>query len=49
LHNKPKPTTIGTCGVYMTDIWKERLRSYMGRTHERAETKYEARLKQDLS
>lgn len=26
-------------GVYVADIWKERLRSYLGRSHGRAETK----------
>jgi hypothetical protein len=36
-------------GVNVADIWKERLRSYLGRSHGRVETEYEARLKQDLS
>jgi hypothetical protein len=36
-------------GVNVADIWKERLRSYLGRSHERMETEYEIRLKQDLS
>ena len=31
--------------VYVADIWKERLRSYLGRSHGRVETGYEARLK----
>ena len=36
-------------GVNVADIWKERLRSYLGRSHGRMETEYETRLKQDLS
>ena len=35
-------------GVNVADIWKERLRSYLGRSHGRVETEYETRLKQDL-
>ena len=27
-----------TYGVYVADIWKERLRSYLGRSHGRVET-----------
>jgi hypothetical protein len=37
------------CGVNVADIWKERLRSYLGRSHGHVETEYEAWLKQDLS
>ena len=36
-------------GVNVADRWKERMRSYLGRSHGRVETEYEARLKQDLS
>ena len=36
-------------GVNVADRWKERLRSYLGRSHGRVETEYETRLKQDLS
>jgi hypothetical protein len=43
------PKLSGTYGVNGADKWKERLRSYLGRSHGRAETEYEARLKQDLS
>jgi hypothetical protein len=35
--------------VNVADIWKERLRSYLGRSHGRVETECEARLKQDLA
>jgi hypothetical protein len=31
--------------VDVADIWKERLRSYLGMSHEHAETEYEAWLK----
>jgi len=30
------------CGVNVADGWKERLRSYPGRSRQRAETEYEA-------
>jgi hypothetical protein len=33
----------------VADRWKERLRSYPGRSHGRMKTEYEVRLKQDLS
>ncbi len=36
-------------GVNVADRWKERLRSYLGRSHGRVKTEYETRLKQDLS
>lgn len=36
-------------GVDVADIWGERLRSYPGRSHGRAEAEQEARLKQDSS
>jgi hypothetical protein len=39
----------GAYDVNVADRWKERLRSYLGRSHGRVETEYEARLKQDLS
>ncbi len=32
-------------GVNVADGWKERLRSYLGRSHGRMETEYEIRLK----
>lgn len=32
-------------GVNVADRWKERLRSYLGRSHGRVETEYETRLK----
>jgi len=32
-------------GVNVADRWKERLRSYLGRSHGRVKTEYEARLK----
>jgi len=32
-------------GVYVADRWKERLRSYLGRSHGREEIEYESRLK----
>ena len=32
-------------GVDVADRWKERLCSYLGRSHGRVETEYEARLK----
>lgn len=37
------------CVVDVADRWKERLRSYPGRSHGRMKTEYEVRLKQDLS
>lgn len=43
------PNYSETYSVNVADIWKERLRSYLGRSHGRAETEYEVRLKQDLS
>ena len=36
-------------GVNVADRWKERLRSYLGRTHGHMECIYEMWLKQDLS
>ena len=36
---------LGTYSVNVADIWKERLRSYLGRSHGRVETEYETRLK----
>ena len=35
--------------VHAADGWKERLRSYLGRSHGREEMNFESRLKQDLS
>lgn len=43
------PNYPETYGVNVADRWKERLRSYLGRSHGRVETEYETRLKQDLS
>ena len=46
LPNKLKPQNYSEVdGVNVADRWKERLRSYPGRSHGRAETEYEARLK----
>ena len=35
--------------VNVADRWRERLRSYLGRSHGREEMEFESRLKQDLS
>ena len=39
------PKLFGTGGVNVADKWKERLRSYPGRSHGRVETEYETRSK----
>ena len=39
----------GHWGVNTAGTWRESMLPYHGRSHERAETAYEVRLKQDLS
>jgi hypothetical protein len=43
------PNYPEACDVDVADRWKERLRSYPGRSHGREEMKFESRLKQDIS